>query len=119
MFSTRTAGEAAAFDLATGKLQWNYTEDIDSASPPSYAEGRLIYTAETPGGDRLIVQDADTGDVIYRVETTIDLSAIQLTPTVARNPQTELVAYLAGHDEVEAVGFVLREKRGRLKLRKL
>ena len=103
VFTTTRDGESMAFDLDTGEVEWSHAEDIYYASAATYAEGRLFYTGWTPEGYWLIVLNAGTGDVIYRVDTTIDLSAIQLTPTVARNPQTELVAYLAGHDEVEAI----------------
>ena len=104
VFSTRTVGEAAAFDLDTGKMEWNYTEGINRASAPSYAEGWLIFAAETSEGDQLIVLDADTGDVIYKVNMTISVSTFGSMPTVDRNPQTgALVAYLATHNQVEAI----------------
>ena len=35
-------GEAAVFDLDTGKVEWSYTQDIICASAATYADGWLV-----------------------------------------------------------------------------
>ena len=116
----RDAGTTAmtSFNLKTGQQNWSIVfPDLNrrffDLSEPNYAEGRLYFV----GGHstfpyRLYALDAATGVGQYSVELPPAVDSA-LTPTIERNANNELVAYV--HDADRLMAINLGETSGALR----
>ena len=93
-----------SFNLLNGQTKWSTSLSASTPSYPTYAEGLLVFASSTSTGDRLYVLDAASGAQKYSVDMP-PLGGIPLTPTIARNANNDLVAYVAGGEKVAAVNL--------------
>jgi hypothetical protein len=95
----------AAFNLSNGQQKWSKGWSDTYSSWPTYADGMLVAVAfSSPNVNRLSVFDAATGTQKYTVAVPA-ITNFALPPTVARNSNNQLVAYLADSNSVTAVSL--------------
>ena len=101
-----SSNTVSSFNLISGQKNWSTNLSITSPSPATYAEGLLFFTGlPTPGtGSKLYVLDAASGAQKYTVDLPAHSGSL-LLPTVARNSNNDLVAYVASGSNVSAISI--------------
>jgi hypothetical protein len=95
-----------SYNLLTGQKNWSTTYAEGGGPHLSFADGLLLSAGRTSSGNyKLYARDAANGTQRYAVDLpSFGVSAV-LTPTVARNANNQLVAYIAGGQEIAAVAL--------------
>jgi len=99
-----------SFNIIDGTQNWSTSFPFSSARGlPAYANGLLVFVGgSTTGPTRLHVLDAATGAQKYTVDESVGLNT--LMPTISRNANNQLVAYVANADRISA--FDIGENSG-------
>src|SRR5205823_7137278 len=94
-----------SYNLATGQKNWNTGFEAGGLSHLTFTDGLLLFAGHTLSDDKykLYAWDAATGMQKYVVDLP-NLGGSPLTPTVARNANNQLVAYV-GSFKVSAVAL--------------
>jgi hypothetical protein len=94
-----------SYNLATGQKNWTTNFTAPGATHLTFADGLLIFSGQTGiDNHKLYAWDAANGTQRYVVDLP-DLDYISITPTVARNANNQLVAYVTGGQAVAAVAL--------------
>jgi hypothetical protein len=102
LYEIRGNGSATltSYNLLSGKKNWTTTfTNALSPGPPTFFENLLVFKTD----DKLYLFDATTGTQQYTVN--IQVGGPGLPPTIARNSNNQLVAYLAGDGAISAVSL--------------
>jgi hypothetical protein len=92
-----------SYNLLTGQKNWSANFPPGIGTHLSFADGLLLAAGGTSSSNyKMFVWDAANGTQKYVVNLP-DLDGSLLTPTVARNANNQLVAYVAGGQKVSAV----------------
>jgi outer membrane protein assembly factor BamB len=112
---TKWATYVSAFDLATGAIKWTHSGNNVFASPAAVGGGLVVFyggtpcngcSTPTPDANQLVVLDAATGALRYKVTipTTDPQGELHTMPLLVPNPADGTVtAYCAGNGTLSNV----------------
>src|SRR3954469_23269938 len=103
---TRAPVTLTSYNLATAQKNWSTGFEAAGLSHLTFGDGMLVFAGRTLSDDRykLYAWDAGTGMQKYALDPP-NIGGFSLTPTVARNANNQLVAYVASGGFVSAVAL--------------
>jgi hypothetical protein len=100
LFEIESNGRVTSYNLLNGKQNWTTTfSNAFSPSPLTCFENLLVFKTD----NKLYVVDATTGTQKYTVN--IQTGGPGLPPTIARNSNNQIVAYVTGGGAISAVSL--------------